>query len=787
MRRIAIVCALLLVPFFPAAQAAGAEPRSWAPYNAVSEVVAIALAREGTAIAAALEPAVQAPAPPTGVPGLPSPTTPNVAATDLSILEFDTGFARNGTITAATPQGRTHVAVSRDGSSIASVGVDGPDPRSPTLRVQYQRVSPGTNWSAAVSAGSVFESSINLGGRDATVPVGLAISHDGTRVAVLTAEAGSYVLRGFAYSGTTFVSAFEQRAPGTPRALGASSDLSHFVVAGQFPVGNFTYGGAYLLPFSQVAEPFASHFDRAQNNTNVVTAAMSADGSVVALGGGDGRVHVFRGGSLATPASATVGGAPLGKLTLSEDGSRVAASIGLTLTALDATATPPTELWNASLTGVNVTELASNRTGGLLLAATSGTGGAVTAFSDADNAPLWSIPGDARAVAVDSAGTRIAYAQRAAISAARLPRLLLVDLVEGGKVAPQRTVTVPGEATFQVSLRNEGAAVERVVFEEGAPEFTIVADPVLVKPGTIVKTNFTVRVAPGLVAPRVFNVTARSISSGVLDNVTLSIAPKPTLDVKLSLNGTDVLAQPGQRSTLLLTIANNGTSDAEVALRGVQVVSAGPLWDLRVSETSFTVLRRTSASVRVEMTPPATTANGTSSTVTFTLEGQDIFDTATVTYRVNPELKVKVNATGVTKFIEPGKRASYNVTVTNIGTLPRQFEIFYAITETTGRSWGVDMASQTVRIEPEQKRVLPVTIIAPGDVQPNERVSVRVTARSIPEQVNESAVIDNVTLFGVAVPLKITTTTTTPNGIPFVAPAAVVSLAFLAILLRRRS
>lgn len=794
MKKALLLTVLLMGALLPTAHAAGAEPRPWAPYNAVSEVVDVVLARDGTTIAAALGSSLATASSPQ--PGVPSPSAPAPcnsasgglpvspdvgACADLAVLDVDYGFARNGTFLSPNPLGRSHVAVSRDGLSIASLGIDGATVAQRTLHLRYMRLVAGTNWSTATP----YE-------RDITLPVaataaGLAISDDGRRIAVLTGEGTDYVVRGYAF-GAALDSAFEIRAPGSPRALAAAGDMSRVLVAGQFPVGNFTYGGAFLLPFAQ-GEPLSSYFDASANGTDVRSAAMSRDGLTSALGGADGRVHVFRGGSLSTVASASLGTGGIGNITLSEDGARLAATNAQTLFLFDATPSTLAPLWNATLGGQNVTGLAMNRTGALLLASTSGTGGGIFAFDEAEPTVLWSLPGDSRGVAINSDGTRIAYAQRATIGAAKLPRSLTMDLAGGGKVAPQRTIALPGSATYEVQLRNEGSVTERVVFEEGAPEIVVSTTPpvTLVRPGAILRVNVTVSVADPLPGPRVFNVSARALGSGIVDNVTLSLAPQPTLDVKLLLNETDILALPGVTSTILLTIVNNGTSDANVAIAAQQTTSAGPAWDLQVSEQTLTALRGTRASVKVLMTPPADVANGTSSTVKFTLQGQDIFDTSQVTFRVNPDLKVEVNATGVTKFIEPGHSAAYSVTVTNTGSLPRDFEVFYTITESSGRSWGVTMQTDTIELQPLQKRVFPVTIVAPGDVQPQDRVSVQVSARSIPEQVNETVVMDNVTLFGVAVELKIPTPSTPTNDVPFAAPVAVIALTLFVAALRRRS
>ncbi|HET6403054.1 MAG TPA: hypothetical protein VFH78_00275 [Candidatus Thermoplasmatota archaeon] len=786
MKRALLLLGLMLVPLLPLAEAAGPEPRPWAPYTAGVDVASLALAREGTTMFAG----VRSPATPTPGTGIPSVPTPGTTRLDSIVLDHEYGFARSYSVSTIAPDGITHVAVSRDGSTIAALRrelvVTGQTEQS-HLQLYYGRIAPNGNW----SSGAQFERSINLGTVDTVSAVGLALSDDGRRVAILLVQGTNYVLRGWAAGASSLDSAFELRQAGTPRALAASGDLSRMVVGGQFPRdANLTHGGARVFQFAQ-ADAVAAHYDASANNTDVRSVAISHDGSVVAVGGGDGNLTLFRGArdALRSPATLPLGAAAISNITMSEDGTRLATAIGTNVAALDITAAPRV-LWNATVSGQNVTGLAMNRTGAIFVVGTGGTGGGVHAFSDVDGTLLWSIPGDTRAVAIDSAGTRVAYAQRAAIGAARIPRALTMDLATGGKIAPTQMVTVPGTASITVSLRNDGAALERVVFEESSPEVDVRADQevVTVRPGSIVRTNLTLDVREGLVGQRVFNVTARSLTSGAVDNITVSVVPRPTLDVKLSVNVTDILAQPGQPSEFLVTIVNNGTGDAPVVVQAVQEVTAGPQWEVALSETQLTALRATRTSVKVTVTPPADAANGTAAFVTLTLAGQDIFDSARVTLRINPELKVEVNATGVTKLIEPGRRASYNVTVANIGSLARDFDVFYTIVASDSRNWGVEMPSEVVRLEPNARRTFPVTIVAPADALPQERVAVRVTARSIPEAENETIVSDEVTLFGIAVEPRITTTTTPSNGIPFLAPLAAVAALLVAALLpgRRR-
>lgn len=794
MKRALLLATLILLPLLPTAESAGAEPRPWSPYNAGVEVSSVALAREGTTIIAG----VRAPPPPNptggGIPVLPTPnpdpSQPVPQRLDAAILDIEYGFARAETVAAIAPDGTTYVAVSRDGRAVATlhreVVVTGQTQQS-HLRLHYARIAGDGNW----SAGPAFQRNLSLGAVDVAFPVGVAVSDDGNRVAVLTGEAGNFALRGWSSGGSSLDSAFEIRQPGTPRALAASGDLSRMVVVGQFPRPvNMTYGGGLVFQFAQ-ADAYGSYFDTSQNNTDMRGAAISRDGSTVALGGATGQLVLFHGArdSIANPQVLALGSGSLGNVTMSEDGRRFAGAIGNNVAVVNIEGAPTT-IWNATVGGQNVTSLAMDRLGALLIVGSTGTGGGVLAYSDVDPTLLWSVPGDTRGVAIDSAGTRVAYAQRTGVGGVRLPRALAMDLTTGGKVAPTQTVTVPGSASVTVNLRNDGTGLERVVFEESSPDVNVTSDQAItnVKPGAIVRVNLTINVNAGLVSQRVFNVTARSITSGLVDNVTLSVVPRPTLDVKLSVNTTDILAQAGTPSEFLVTITNNGTGDAPVALSATQSVSGGPQWNLSLSETQLTALRGTRTSVKVTVTPPASASNGTASTITLTLQGQNVFDSKTVTLRINPELKVEVSGTGVTKLIEPGKRAYYNVTVTNIGTLPRDFDVFYTITQSSNRNWGVDMPSQVVRLEPGKNRTFAVTIVAPADALPQENVRVLITARSIPEVQNETIVEDNLTLSGIAVEPKVTTTTTPSNGIPFLAPLAAVACAVLiaAFLPRRR-
>lgn len=782
--RAAALVALLLLPLLPVVAAAPEESPGF-PYDTVADITDVALAAEAPLVLAPVAAVTgSSQPPPSGVPTLPTTGSLTQTYTDMAVLRVGVGHVRNDTTGAPgvdlgrVTQGRAFVAASRDGTAFASLGPGPGQGNPPTLF--YSRQADGNFSNPPYQRNFTLEGALR----------GLAISDDGRRVVAATQVDRNVSLRGYGFGGSTLESAFDLRAPGDVYALATDGAASRIYLGGVFPEGNASYGGIVLYPFAQ-AEPLASWYDRSANNTNLTSLAASRSSSIVAAAGSDGRLFVYANAhdGLPEPTMLNVTLVP-SELALSDDGRRGFAAVNKTLQSFTTEGTPALS-WNVTVPGATLTGLATNATGGLALASTAGSGGGVYGYAETGGEPVVRILGDARGVDVSADGSTIAYALRSQVHAARLPRAISMDLVGGGKSAPTRMVTVPGSVSYEVNVRNDGAAPETIVFEGGAaPEVTVSAQPgtLVLRPGAVEKVNLTVSGTRALVGARAFNVTARAISSGAVDNVTLSIEPQPTLDVKFVANRTEVVAIPGETSTVLVAIVNNGTSDVPVTVTAQQTTPAGQSpWNLSVPETSYIAVRGTRSSVRVMMTPPADAANGSARSVTLTLQGPEVFDQVSIFFRINPNVGVEVNATGLTKFIEPGKRATYNVTVTNTGSLPRDFETFYELVEGSGRSWAIDIPQSTFRLEPNGKRVIAVSILAPADVQPDDRVTVRVSARSVAGALNETIASDNATLYGIAVAPRATTTTPTGNGIPAVAPLAIIIVAAVAArLLKRR-
>lgn len=754
--RALLLAALLLAPL--AAAASGEpEPFPWSPYNTGAPVQAVSLSAEGTTVAAGLGP------PPAPNAGTIQPGVPRVVTTDLAILDLGAGFAMSGTDSDNKPEGRAFAAVSRDGSTVVSVGNDTlpnaqaprptiPDdptnpspPATPTasekqMRLFYQRAPAGANF----SAGRAANLTAWLEGR----PVGLAVSDDGLRVAVALQTASGFSVRGYRLTGNDLAMTFEHRSAGEARGLAASGDLVRVFAAVMVPDANTTRAG--LLLYTGGSTPSGSWYDPGPANTTARAVAASRDGARVALGTGDGRLLLFDGHAPAQPLAAlTVGGAAdaVGPLAVSEDGRRVSAASGRNLTHLDGAGAV---LWRANLSAPSA-GLALNRTGELLLAAVPPEG--LLAFGDQGPQVLWRNAGDARAVSVTARGDAFAFGRGSLVLAMRIPRNLSLEHASGGDEAPLKPVKAGESVTWDLNVRNHGAAPE--VVRLSGPDglgLGLSFDPpeAYVRPGETRRVAVTAHAAPDFTGGRIFNLTAVSLSSEARDETTLTVALQTAANVTLLLDTRELTARANETTTLLLGIQNRGNRDAAVGIQARQNVTAGAPWDVRVDPPSLTLAPSSLTTVRVQVTPPADVPNGTAMTLTLRLEGEGVSDQATVTMRINPVTGIEVRARPHIQFVQPGKAAHYNITVKNTGSLPRQFEAWYDLLPVEGvapRAWAVDMATSEFRLDAGATRTIPVRILAPADVTPSDRVAVRISARMIPLNDTEAPLLGNVTLF----------------------------------------
>lgn len=772
--RALLLVVLLAATLLPQANAAIPTPASWSPWTAPQNVNAIALADEGRTIAAAL-------AAYTGSSGCPptqsgcTPVSDPSARYDLGVLTVDQGFvAPNFDNTDdLRPGGRTHVAVSADGSSIASIGLDASTSLSISVvvpKLYYARAAAGNNWTAAGP---------NQTAEIAGTPVGVAISHDGNRVVALTDNGGNISLRGYTFTNGVLLQAFHFFEPGRPQALATDRALSHILIASVEATGAVNRTTLRYTTFESVSSHTPYYGPDAANFTRV---AMSDDGLRFAAGSTDGTVSFFRG--IGAPETLTMG-ANVDRLAISGDGLRFAVGANTTLRAYDVGATL-TEAYNRT-TASPVRDLEFNRTGDVLAVAASD---GVTALG-ATGAQFWKLAGDTSGVDLNANASAIAWTTRNLVFTSTLLRNFTLAQTGNVDTTPAKVIA-PGESgTFALLVRNSGALPERIAFEtpsDVGADITFEPATLLVDPEQTATVTATVTPRAQASGGRTFNVTARSVTSGLTDDTTLAYTIAQIADVRLFLNVSEVLAVPGQTSDLLLEVLNEGTKSVAASLRVQQSVSAGPEWSVVVEPvTSFTISPLSKTTLHLKVTPPEGAANGTSNTVTYVLEGTEVADEVRVVYRINPTLGVDLRASGAVKYIDAGQSDTFNVTVTNTGSLPRRFELYYDTNETSGKSWRIEVPEEPFILQPLQNRTFAIRVTVPTDARPPDRLMFMVTAALIPEG-TEAVVKDYVHIYANAQePPTPDEEDKTDDLIPSPpVPIAAAAVALAALLLRRR-
>ncbi|MEA3200473.1 MAG: hypothetical protein QOE90_1901 [Thermoplasmata archaeon] len=807
---------LLLLPFAPLARADAPQAEPWTPYNALAQTHALAFARQGTTIAVALDAysfvstGCTLVCPPT------NPTQPPTTVPDLSILQSDVGWVHNGTGNLAVqgntqPLGRTLVAVTPDGHSVASVGLDRttqtsapstPDPMNPqpptpnpqeprTLKLYVDEAPLGGNF----SAGPIQSAALEIPGVAAT---GLAISDDGSRVAVLVdAGNGNFTLEAYGYAAGTATHVFSTTFAGAPGALAADGAMSRLLVGGDFALpGNRTSAGLALVSYRD-GQPFGARYVEPANGTRLATMAATPDGRLVALGTTTGRLVVLD-GATATYQGAYQAGAGsdnVSQLAISTDGSRLALVAGgkLDTFALGATGAPA-PAWSASAPG-RVQSLSYNGTGAILVASvTNSSADGAYAYGPDAAGPIWVLPassftGPIEDARLNDAGTRMAYREGHTVWSTTLARGFLLHHPTGGKTGPVRPLRAGASTVFDMVVEANGSAPETVSLSVSPDPFltaSIDAPVVTVSPGTPRHVNVTLSSTPQFTGTHGVSLVATGLSGS--DAATLSVSFEGVANVTFAVNQTEYLVTPGQPTDAVITVVNNGTSDAAVGLRYTQTVSGSAGWGLSVDQTSFRLPQGSITPIRVVVTPPPSTPNGTSDTVTFNLEGPNVSDTVVLHFRVNPHLGVHVTAAGSVKYVAPSQAAVFNVTITNNGSISRPYLVLADQTATNGFVWAVDFLHDAFRLEPGQSRTLQVTVRAPGGVTPADHAAILLRARTVPEAPNETVAEDNITLFAQAVAPPTPTPSTPAHGVP--GPQVPLSLALILVLAlarRRRS
>lgn len=713
--RVALLALLLLAQAAPFGAAAAPQAASWSPRDEAAVVQDVAVAADGSAVAAALganEVGGPSCIPPAcvGAPG-----APQLATTDLAILSVAGGWERGGANNVSpVAQGRTHVVFSRDGTTLVSLGMDAAGGgQGSSLKLYYDRLGPDRDWGGATANESVY-----LPG----APIGLVVSSDGLDVVAAVQSGFTYSLIGYRYAESSLVPTVRLDREGVMSALSASADLTRLVVVGNQTLAGFPYGSVQLVVSGQ---PQDAYFGA--NGTRYQNVSMDEAGSRFAATTSTGLVQVFP-GRAADPVAVPATNATVDRIVLSADGSRLAVAQGGVLSVHDVRAEPAL-LHNATLDGA-INDLAVNHTGEIVAAATT-TG--LSAYAAGADAPLWRLAGNVRTVAIDAPGRTIAYAVADKVFAAKIPRAVSLEFPGGADRGPARVVEPGGAAVYDLILRNPGAAPERVRFSAPS-DLSVTFEPaeIVLRPDEQPRVAVTVQAPASLSGTRGFNVTAIADSSGITDDATLEISLAPVTDVSLLLNISSVTVIQETPHELILTIQNRGTKDIAVSLRPAQAVSMPPDWNVRIEPASLTLAAQSVSTAKLIVTPPRAALNGTTNAVTVFLEGEGVADQARIVYSINPNVDLDVRAASNVKYVEPGRTATFNVTIRNTGSLPREFQVYYQQNETSGRAWAVRVDTRPLTIGPGQEKTIQVNVTAPADTLPPDHLEVELIAAILP-------------------------------------------------------
>lgn len=821
MSRALVVAATLLLtlPFaslVSAAEPVPPAPEGWSPYDTLARTHALAFARAGTTIAVALDtynPATSGASCTLGVCP-PGTSSQQFTVPDLAIVETSYGWARNGTgnTGGAQPLGRVAVAVTPDGRTVASIGYDRSgssspilDPSNPglpgspgntcpgpacTWRLYVDRAPAGGNFSSASSTTMVA----TLADPSTANVRGLALSADGSRVVVLTDDGMSFNLTAYNVAGTQLAHAFHLSFRGAGNGLAGDATLNRVFVGGALfeTATNQTRAALVSVDYASGAQAGQPYVEGA-NGTAVMTLSATPDGRLVALGTNTGRLSIvdLAAGRLAGAYQAASVSEPVGMVALSPEGTHLALSAAGRLATFRLAGGAPTPAWSTATAG-HVNSLSYNATGAILVASiNNGTASGVYAYGEESATPFWTEPGEVFDAKINDAGTQVAYRQSHIVKSERLTRGFALEYPNGAHVGPVRPLRAGAATIFDMVVRAPSSVPETVALATTSNPFLVATiDPaiVTVRPGEARHVNVTLAATPQFTGTQSVNLTATGLSTFGSDAATLSVSFEGVANITFLVNQTEFVVTPGQPTEATLAVVNNGTSDAAVGLSYSQHVSQGAPWGLTVDQTSFRLPQGSITPIRIVVTPPLDTLNGTNDAILFNLEGPNVSDSITLHFRVNPHLGVHLVSHGGVKFISPSTSAVFNVTVTNNGSIARQFTAFADQVPTSNKYWTVEVPQAPFRLDPGASRDLAIRVIAPGDISASDHTVITLRMRSVPEVANETFVEDNVTLFASYQAPPTPTASSTPSAIPFPAlPLAIAAAALAAVVVRRRS
>jgi uncharacterized membrane protein len=227
---------------------------------------------------------------------------------------------------------------------------------------------------------------------------------------------------------------------------------------------------------------------------------------------------------------------------------------------------------------------------------------------------------------------------------------------------------------YSISVQNIGDVEERINLTTSGPpgwEFSLDFDEVRLKPGEQTIVTLTVVPPPDAVADEVgiVTVTGRSVFQvSVKDSVTTHTVVTPYMYIEMAAETPEQFVDPGNSTFFVLRVSNYGNMAGTVIII-LEIISGTGEWITSLDTNAVGIAGGETKQVILTVVAPSTAVAGTRLVVRvqgFDAEKRYSAD-CMVTTIVNQVHNVRVLATPEMVALYPGEKATYQVTVQNLG------------------------------------------------------------------------------------------------------------------------
>lgn len=668
---------------------------------------------------------------------------------DLHFLTVEGGpvASQQDTDTLLDPEGTDHVAVSDDGTGLASavdVGASGPN----LLFFNRSDAENGApTWSEEFARGVTA----------------LAITPDGDHLAVATADDNDGVVRLYETRGGDGTLLLEHEADGPVHAVAVDDD-AEWILAGGETVANGTSQGKVLLYRETAGGAPVDTYTVEEDLPGVVRAvALTPDARYALAGTAAGRLASFErsGSDLGEPDINAFEGSQVAGVAVRPDGGLVAAGATDGVHLLERQGSGPTlaPRWSHATDG-SVVSLAASTNLTHLVAAVPGPEGVIHAYHESRSEPIWTLDRGADHVDLSGDASHVVAARGTNVSAYPTHRALEGGFPAGDGLSEDPStvpVAVEGQTTHvEVGLRNLGSVADEYdVSASISGDWTVNVTPNQVEILPNETGTADVALQPGSVPAGRYNVsfTAVSRSDGsVRANVTVPVQVEGEADLELTLDGANASrpVEPGDAPQVFLTVENLGNAQTNVDVFARLTPSSSPSWTVSAPDRVGALGPGDTTSFQVGVQVPDDAPDGDARQLDVTVAGGGDRETESVRFVVNPFRKVELDVQPGVRLVNSTVPGFYNATVENQGSIDTSFQFLFERQASGTPGWTVVAKREPFVVNSGDSRTLPIKIVAPQNGAPGDRVvlKVQVVPEDIADQVHPD-VQSNVTISAV--------------------------------------